>query len=265
VNRYEEFAFPKSLPMAVKHVAEVPHSKWPASISQQGIVKSLAESHVFYVSLVEESSRRAGKSIDKESVEVLLERVSLPYPSVYVEQPDDMVYKAFIDGVEVSFSWGFFIEVTPSKILCVLHTFKESKSTIAIVNLDFEKPMWDESIWLVAVTYLDVFCESLRSAEAIGYEEVHRSFPVKIDTHKFPRTVGRVVRLKRTRGEEVRPILTRKIEWEGSWFVRGHWRRKPGGFGKNRLGQYAVEGWTWVVPHKRGNEEAEALRRVYLK
>jgi hypothetical protein len=49
----------------------------------------------------------------------------------------------------------------------------------------------------------------------------------------------------------------RKVERLNSWIVRGHWRRldNPKKRGKNALGQYVVEGFTWVVPHVCGDPD----------
>lgn len=49
----------------------------------------------------------------------------------------------------------------------------------------------------------------------------------------------------------------RKVERLSSWIVRGHWRRldNPKKRGKNALGQYVVEGFTWVVPHVCGDPD----------
>jgi len=41
------------------------------------------------------------------------------------------------------------------------------------------------------------------------------------------------------------------IDWSHRWEVMGHWRRCIGN-GKDRLGNYVVPGWTWVIPHVRG-------------
>ena len=56
-------------------------------------------------------------------------------------------------------------------------------------------------------------------------------------------------------------IKTRKVDWNASWKVRGHWRRFEG-LGKNRLGQYCVTGMTWVSDYVKGNKELEPMARV---
>lgn len=52
----------------------------------------------------------------------------------------------------------------------------------------------------------------------------------------------------------------RKVERLNSWIVRGHWRKldNPKKRGKNALGQYVVEGYTWVVPHVCGDPDGLA-------
>lgn len=43
-----------------------------------------------------------------------------------------------------------------------------------------------------------------------------------------------------------------RLNWDHSWTVMGHWRRVKG-MGKDRKGERVVEGYTWVVPHVKGD------------
>ena len=51
---------------------------------------------------------------------------------------------------------------------------------------------------------------------------------------------------------------------EFSWEVMGHWRKleNESSLGKNRNGEYIVEGYTWVIPHVKGQGELKRKVRV---
>lgn len=51
---------------------------------------------------------------------------------------------------------------------------------------------------------------------------------------------------------------------EFSWEVMGHWRKleNESSLGKNRNGEYIVEGYTWVIPHVKGQGELKKKVRV---
>lgn len=59
------------------------------------------------------------------------------------------------------------------------------------------------------------------------------------------------------------PVLGGEIDWNHCWGVRGHWRLAAG-LGKDREGNYTVSGYTWVVPHVRGNKEAPFIEKTKI-
>lgn len=59
------------------------------------------------------------------------------------------------------------------------------------------------------------------------------------------------------------PILGGTIDWNHCWGVRGHWR-VCAGLGKDREGNYTVSGYTWVVPHIKGNQEAPFVEKTKI-
>lgn len=56
------------------------------------------------------------------------------------------------------------------------------------------------------------------------------------------------------------------VERSSSWFVRGHWRKldAPNKRGKNAQGEYVIEGFTWVLPHKCGNKDILPENKTYI-
>jgi hypothetical protein len=53
----------------------------------------------------------------------------------------------------------------------------------------------------------------------------------------------------------------REIDWSHRWDVMGHWR-KVTGIGKDRAGNYAIKGYTWVISHTKGPEDKVLVRKT---
>lgn len=51
------------------------------------------------------------------------------------------------------------------------------------------------------------------------------------------------------------------VDWSHRWEVRGHWRQF-GGLGKDRDGNYSVNGFTWVVHHEKGPEHLPLVKKT---
>jgi hypothetical protein len=54
-----------------------------------------------------------------------------------------------------------------------------------------------------------------------------------------------------------------KIDWQHSWRVSGHWR-KTNTIGKDRTGEYCVEGFTWVKDYVKGNKDLEPIAKMRI-
>lgn len=81
---------------------------------------------------------------------------------------------------------------------------------------------------------------------------------------KRERVIRRVIRVAATKNcKSVRSLAGRAIDWSSRWLVRGHWRKHEG-LGKNRTGDYCVDGFTWVTEHERGPEGAPVVQKTRL-
>ena len=71
------------------------------------------------------------------------------------------------------------------------------------------------------------------------------------------------IRAKKVTGQEIDEHVKagRKIDWSHRFEVRGHWR-KHNGIGKNRAGDYCVEGSTYVIDYQKGPEEAPLVKKT---
>lgn len=102
------------------------------------------------------------------------------------------------------------------------------------------------------------------SQETTGIEHIRER--VKIGTGKDKRTATfrRIVhvRPKKLQTDRVEGT-TREIDWTHRWAVRGHWRKTPQ-LGKDREGNYCMDGFTWVSEHVKGPEGAPLIAKTRL-
>jgi hypothetical protein len=61
----------------------------------------------------------------------------------------------------------------------------------------------------------------------------------------------------------VTSIRGREIDWSHRWTVRGHWR-KVKGVGKDRLGNYVVNGFTWIESFTKGPDDMPLVKKQRL-
>jgi len=74
------------------------------------------------------------------------------------------------------------------------------------------------------------------------------------------RKIKRVIYIGKRKSIEAK--ASRIVDWSHSWLVRGHWRKLDGGVGKDRGGMYSVKGFTWVIPHEKGEGTLVQKTRV---
>lgn len=101
-----------------------------------------------------------------------------------------------------------------------------------------------------------MFVSALRGGQ-IGEERVHDlvMFRDPAGRKRRPVEIRRIIRVvpKRMARESVAPIASRIVSWSHAFDVRGHWRRIDG-LGKDRSGEYCVNGFTWVRPHVKKDD-----------
>lgn len=84
---------------------------------------------------------------------------------------------------------------------------------------------------------------------------------VKIDKKNKFFKVNKVVHIKprKMSNNDYQRQVNSTVDWSHAFDVRGHWR-KIKGVGKNRSGDYCIEGRTWVKPHRK-KEELEYVKK----
>ncbi len=108
---------------------------------------------------------------------------------------------------------------------------------------------WINQIWLERL-----------SCSALGVEKPLEKVKLGTGTgQKRFRSIRYLIRvMPKTQQGHAPPLFSRHIDWTHRWTVRGHWRQHEG-LGKNRAGDYCVEGHTWVTEHVRGPEDAPLI------
>jgi hypothetical protein len=98
----------------------------------------------------------------------------------------------------------------------------------------------------------------------LGIETTNEAVKIKTDGQKVHHRLRKIIRVvPKGRASETKAAFGRTINWSHRFEVRGHWR-KSDTLGKDREGNYCVEGYTWVVPHTRGPEELPLVKKVRL-
>lgn len=100
--------------------------------------------------------------------------------------------------------------------------------------------------------------------EKIGAETVRHSVKIGTGSGKRMHRIRRIIYVAPKREvESSKSELPRSIDWTHRFEVRGHWR-KTDKLGKDREGNYCVEGHTWVVNHVRGPEHLPIVKKTRL-
>jgi len=196
-------------------------------------------------------------------IDLDLNKISLPFQSCYVQAYPKGSQPISLNDAELLCT--LFVEVSPEWMFAVtLETDPEDgEPRVNVTGFDVLTPAPKDSFEHVLQVLLQNFCTTVMNSR-VGLEKYNRQHPVKIGYHKQPVGVPHIIRLQsKNQSTEVMPCVAREIEWQHHWWCRGHWRRKSGGVGKDRHGNYTVNDFTWVVPHTKGNKEGVLVQSVY--
>lgn len=94
-----------------------------------------------------------------------------------------------------------------------------------------------------------------------GVEKVKETFKIGPKKDRQKRTLRRVIHISPKKDQAKLSTRSTTIDWSHSFLVRGHWR-KLDGIGKNRNGDYCIQGRTFVVPHEKGKGKLVHKTRI---
>lgn len=104
------------------------------------------------------------------------------------------------------------------------------------------------------------------SKEKAGVQKVKEKLKIGVGKSKHFSTIKKVIHItpkKNISHHTHSEGNIRDINWTHRWSVRGHWM-KTKGVGKDREGNYCVEGFTWRNAHIKGPEEMPLVKKQRL-
>jgi len=198
------------------------------------------------------------ESIGKEETENA-EMIDLPFKCC-IFQPIDgdfLEIEATVndgDKYDVPINSILVLEDSPKNYVFVATTLQDFTQTgnqhpgFLHIAYDNIRPNTRQTYKLL-VTALQKTCRYMaRKSVDIGEAKVkHR---VKHSGRGTKEKISKVIYVGRKKSIESKGH--RSINWSHAWRVRGHWR-KANKIGKDREGNYNQNGWTWVIPHVKGD------------
>lgn len=114
--------------------------------------------------------------------------------------------------------------------------------------------------------YMNIIQDYLNrlTKEKEGIVSIREKLKVGSGQSKRFHTIRRIIYV--TPKKEVESLnnkISKPIDWSQRWLVRGHWR-KTTAVGKDREGNYCVEGFTWITEHAKGPENAPLIHKIRL-
>ena len=161
--------------------------------------------------------------------------------------------------------FGIFIdEVGPHRYLFAMLTSHPEQNGLMRMQMGHCSQDEDSETWRTVAQFLQPFSKSftcgiektsarLKFKKRSGEKVNHK---IKKIIHILPKTASKSDK-KDIENQSAR------IDWKYRWQVRGHWRKKDG-IGKNRAGEYAVSGYTYVAEHEKGPEDAPLIKKTRL-
>lgn len=101
------------------------------------------------------------------------------------------------------------------------------------------------------------------ATEDVGFQQINQKVKLGTGSNKRFHKIRKVVYVKPKKAVlgEKEEAQSKLVNWTQRWFVRGHWR-KTDTLGKDREGNYSVEGFTWVTEHVKGPEDAPLVKKT---
>lgn len=111
---------------------------------------------------------------------------------------------------------------------------------------------------------LKAYIERL-SREQTGLKNVREAVKIGSSENKRVHRIKNIIYVCPKR-DVADPLIfgSKQIDWTHRFMVRGHWRRLETGLGKDRGGNYCINGFTWVTEHERGPEELPLIHKTRM-
>jgi hypothetical protein len=191
-----------------------------------------------------------------------------PFPIVWIESPNrpllGILQSGFGNEQPIPIYAIWLWRSTADNYAAVLIGRNFSVATIIS-----DEPNADTAAYMMSAVHSFLFhlFRKLAKEGQLGTERIHERFKVGSGHGKKVVKIKDIVHIRMKQKVSVSTISSegRTIEWSHRWEVMGHWRRVQG-IGKDDQGRYHIQGFTWVMPHTKGPEEKDLVKktRVYL-
>jgi len=159
--------------------------------------------------------------------------------------------------------YGVFIHETgPHQYMFALVTSDPSDNDMMRVVAGMASPKVNHEVWHTIATFLQPFNREFTAGVAKTSDRLkYRNSAGDKVLHKIKKVV--YILPKKATDEQKSEIekSVSSIEWSHRWQVRGHWR-KITGIGKNRAGEYIVQGHTYVTEYEKGPEDVPLVKKT---
>lgn len=223
-------------------------------------ISQFMEARIFLVNLHIDNSKNEHVSKYKN------EALDLPFDQCFFERTDGLAYKLHLtgkfkesDNYDSSMDINIFFLLVKS-----IGTFLEIRS-IVYVNGQKHLAIFDSNNIDPNTLFLKaLLVQILRSMKdgqmAIEKTNIHQK--IKINDVKYHHKIKTIIHVVKHRKYPFDKYQEHNdIEWTHRWEVAGHWRIIDG-IGKDRHGQYIMNGLTWVIPHEKGDASKTLVKKI---
>lgn len=245
------------------------HNKGQSNAKYERLIKVIDDLHPFVFILSEKDiERKFGDQFESD----LDDNLDLPFKTCSFEYSDmkfgrklHIAHQA--DGsteVEIQIHCMIVNEVAPKKY--EFWFLSRDEATIAYFDYhDMNKNEEAKILYLALVNFLrKVYLDQIKNQD-IGVAKTNERIKYKIDGVKKTKKIKNITYIT---SSKTKPSTSNNltINWDYShrWEVRGHWRVCKG-IGKDRQGEYCVNGFTWVKPHEKGPEDKPLIKKTRIK
>lgn len=192
--------------------------------------------------------------------------IPLPFENQWFEST--VPYGIHVSGSDVNriLLRGFLIkELAPENLLIyMILDFKQGEEVyvdgMMKINLTRETILNEHE--KVGLAILQTFLIALNDSPEYGTTDEHFVLKKGVGKDSYRHEIKQIIHIrKKIRKCESSQYNGKVVDWSHRWRVRGHWRKLQG-VGKDRHGEYAIKGFTWVKDFVKGNENLPLIEKT---
>ena len=134
-------------------------------------------------------------------------------------------------------------------------------STVPILNK--EKTQLENFLVTESLNAANVVLTAINHQPEYGVSKADFVLKKGVGKFAYRNHINKIIHIRAKTTSEKISYGGQEIDWSDRWRVRGHWR-KISAVGKDRNGDYGVQGFTWVVEHVKGPEELPIVEKTRI-